>query len=68
MHCIVFANIFDAKVVDDKGELDGTGLVFPKAWCVVGWDVAQCSQVFRNLLLVMMAACGMPYMPVRISM
>jgi hypothetical protein len=51
MHCVVFTNVFDAKVVDNKGELDGTGLVFPKAWCVVGWDVAECSQVFSQFVV-----------------
>jgi hypothetical protein len=51
MQFVVFANVFDAKVVDDEGELDGTGLVFPKAWCVVGWDAAECSQVFSQFVV-----------------
>jgi hypothetical protein len=31
--------------------LDGTGLVFPKAWCVASWDVAECSQVFSQFVV-----------------
>jgi hypothetical protein len=51
MHCVVFADIFYAEVVDGEGELGGTGHVFPKAWCVVGWDVAECSQVFSQFVV-----------------
>jgi hypothetical protein len=51
MQCVVFADVFYAKVVDDKGELDWTGLVFLKAWCVFGRDVAECGKVFAQLVV-----------------
>ena len=50
MQCVVFADVFYAKVVDVEGELDRPGLVFPKAWCVFGRDVAKCGKVFALLV------------------
>ncbi len=32
MLCILFSHIFDSKMVDDKGEADGAGVMLPQAW------------------------------------
>ena len=45
------SQILDSKVVDDEGELDRPGFVFPKAWCVFGRDVAECGKVFAQLVV-----------------
>jgi hypothetical protein len=51
MQCVVFADVFYTKVVDNEGELDRPGLVFPKAWCVFGRDVAECGKVLTQLVV-----------------
>ena len=30
---MLFADVFDAKIVDTEGEADGTPFVGPKPWC-----------------------------------
>ncbi len=51
MKCVVSANLIYAKSVDHKGELDRSCLVFPKAWCVFGWEVVKFCKVFAQLVV-----------------
>ncbi len=39
--CIVFADVFDAEVVYGECELDRSGDMFPKAWCVLDLIVSM---------------------------
>jgi hypothetical protein len=48
---MVFANIFDSKVVNNKGELKCACVVGPKTWGVLGRAVAVLGKVFGQLFI-----------------
>ena len=48
---MLFANVFDAKVVDTGGEADGTQFLYPKPWCDLALLVAVLVQSFFEELL-----------------
>ena len=48
---VLNANVLDPKVVDDKGESDGTCGMSPEGWGALGGSVAVCGKVFLEALV-----------------
>jgi hypothetical protein len=51
-------DIFDAKVVNDKGKSDGVGDVAEQAWCAFGWLIAICGKVLDQSFIGEKAGLG----------
>ena len=45
---MLFADVFDAKVVDTGGEADGTHFVYSKPWCELTLLVAVFVEAFSR--------------------
>src|SRR5210317_1720514 len=51
MFCMLFAYIFDAKIVDDKSETDRTPIMRPESRSVFALVVSMCIQTFLKEFL-----------------
>jgi hypothetical protein len=60
---MLFANILDAKVIEDEQEGNVASVVVPKSWGARSWDIAVLGKMILKLLVGDDAACFKPYMP-----
>ena len=51
MLCVLLAHIFYSEIVDDEGETDWAGFVFPQAWCGFALVVAVLFKALFEKLL-----------------
>ncbi len=59
---VLITNILHPKIVDGKGEADGTGVLLPETWRHLALAVAMLGKLWA-----MIPACGRPYIPFCIS-